>query len=106
MKLTKRQTEILFWVQQAHSNKAIAKRLGITDSTVKLHITALLKKYNARNRQQLAAFSSQGKTVDLLPVQLEQEPIAWIHRHQERVVGIIFTKKKPKDGWEPLYLKK
>ena len=105
MKLTKRQSEVLTWVQRGASNKHIARNLGITESTVKLHITALFKVYAVRTRQQLALFSSQGVAVEL-PKDLEAKPFAWVHRHGDASVGIVFKAKQPKEGWEPLYLKR
>jgi DNA-binding NarL/FixJ family response regulator len=59
IQLTPRQREILTIIQQrGASNKAIARMLDITESTVKLHITSILKKYKVRNRTQLALFSN------------------------------------------------
>ena len=56
--LTPRQTEILdIIVQRGASNKAIARMLNITESTVKLHMSGILKKYGVRNRTQLALFA-------------------------------------------------
>ena len=56
--LTPRQTEILdIIVQRGSSNKAIARMLNITESTVKLHMSGILKKFGVRNRTQLALFA-------------------------------------------------
>lgn len=56
--LTPRQSQIFdLIVTRGASNKAIANLLHITDSTVKLHMTAILKKYGVRTRTQLAVFS-------------------------------------------------
>ena len=58
--LTVRQSQVLQLVQdRGASNKTIAKILGITESTVKLHIGTILKKYGAKNRTQLVAFSKK-----------------------------------------------
>jgi two-component system nitrate/nitrite response regulator NarL len=58
--LTVRQSQILQLVQtRGASNKTIAKMLGISESTVKLHMGAILKKYGAKNRTQLAVFSTE-----------------------------------------------
>ncbi len=55
--LTPRQTQILDLVTtRGASNKSIAKTLKISESTVKLHVSAILKKYGCRNRTQLAVF--------------------------------------------------
>jgi DNA-binding CsgD family transcriptional regulator len=53
--LTNRQTQVLKLVcNRGLSNKKIALALGITESTVKIHISAILKEYGVRNRTQLA----------------------------------------------------
>jgi DNA-binding CsgD family transcriptional regulator len=58
IKLTPRQTQILELVSsRGSSNKIIAKILHISESTVKLHMSAILKKYGVKNRTQLALFS-------------------------------------------------
>lgn len=56
--LTPRQSQIYRLIStRGASNKTIAKTLNISESTVKLHISAILKKYGVRNRTQLAVFS-------------------------------------------------
>jgi len=56
--LTRRQTQILHLITtRGASNKLIARTLKISESTVKLHISAILKKYGVRNRTQLALCS-------------------------------------------------
>jgi len=58
IKLTVRQAQVLQLIQdRGASNKIIGKVLGLSESTVKLHIGAILKKYGAKNRTQLAVFS-------------------------------------------------
>jgi len=34
------------------------------------------------------------------------DPFGWVHMHGDKVVGIMFTKNKPKDGWLPIYIKR
>lgn len=54
-KLTTRQLQVLnLIISRGASNKMIARSLSISESTVKLHVTGLLKKFNAKNRTQLA----------------------------------------------------
>lgn len=50
--LTNRQTEVLGLIAQGLPNKQIAYRLGVSESTVKLHINALLRCLNVNNRTQ------------------------------------------------------
>lgn len=62
--LTPRQKQIYELVaNRGASNKVIAKTLNITESTVKLHMGAILRKYNVRNRTQLAVFSKKEKII-------------------------------------------
>jgi len=48
--LTPRETEILCLLAEGQSNKLIAKNLGISDGTVKLHVKAILRKLNISSR--------------------------------------------------------
>jgi len=58
--LTPRQTQILDLITtRGASNKVIAKILGLSESTVKLHLSAVFKKYGVRSRTQLAVFNKQ-----------------------------------------------
>lgn len=59
IKLTSRQTEIFELIcKRGLSNKKIAQILNISESTVKVHISAILKAYRVRNRTQLALSGS------------------------------------------------
>lgn len=61
-KLTPRQAQVLQMIQtRGSSNKVIAKQLKISESTVKVHIGAIMKKFGVRNRTQLAVSSLQQK---------------------------------------------
>lgn len=53
-RLTKRQSEILDLVRQGASNRDIADRLSISEGTVKLHVSAILKRMGVRNRTEAA----------------------------------------------------
>ena len=53
-KLTKRQAQILNQIRMGASNQMIAESLGITEGTVKLHVSAILKALNVRNRTEAA----------------------------------------------------
>lgn len=52
--LTRRQSEILSMVREGASNRAIAGQLGISEGTVKLHVSAILKRLGAKNRTEAA----------------------------------------------------
>lgn len=64
IELTPREQQILQLIQdRGASNKVIAKMLSISESTVKLHIGKVLKKYGCKNRTQLALFSKRSAEV-------------------------------------------
>ena len=48
--LTARETEVLRLIADGHANKEIAYRLGISEHTVKFHVSALLGKLGAGSR--------------------------------------------------------
>lgn len=50
--LTPRQTQILALLVQGKPNKIISRELGLAESTVKIHITSILKLLNVTNRVQ------------------------------------------------------
>lgn len=47
---TPRETEILDYIAQGYLNKQIAKKLGISEQTIKNHVTSILRKLNANAR--------------------------------------------------------
>ena len=55
--LTKREQEILNHLCAGMSNKAIARELNISDSTVKVHIKHLLRKFNLKSRLEIAVWA-------------------------------------------------
>jgi DNA-binding NarL/FixJ family response regulator len=55
IQLTGRQQDVAKLIsQRGCSNKVIGKVLSISESTVKIHVSAILKAYGVRNRTQLA----------------------------------------------------
>ncbi|WP_169053584.1 LuxR C-terminal-related transcriptional regulator [Alteraurantiacibacter aquimixticola] len=54
-RLTPRETEILFDLERGATNKEIARRLGVSVSTVKNHVHHVLEKLNVDRRQQAGA---------------------------------------------------
>lgn len=54
IKLTPRQSQVLKLIcHRGLSNKAIGNILKISESTVKIHTSAILKRYGVKNRTQL-----------------------------------------------------
>ena len=52
--LTARERDVLRSLRLGHQNKIIAYELGISESTVKVHLRNIMKKLNASNRTQVA----------------------------------------------------
>ena len=57
--LTARQIEVLRLIAKGESNKQIAYELGLSEGTVKLHVTAILKLLNVYNRTGAVAAATQ-----------------------------------------------
>lgn len=55
--LTPREGEILGLLAEGQSNKAIARNLGISDGTVKLHVKAILRKLGVHSRVEAAVIA-------------------------------------------------
>ncbi len=55
--LTPRETEILGLLAEGQSNKIIARNLGISDGTVKLHVKAILRKLEVHSRVEAAVMA-------------------------------------------------
>jgi DNA-binding NarL/FixJ family response regulator len=58
-RLSAQEERILGHLVQGHPNKAIARELGITDATVKVHVKAILRKIGAQNRTQAAIWATR-----------------------------------------------
>jgi two-component system nitrate/nitrite response regulator NarL len=55
--LTPRELEILCLLAEGQSNKVIARNLGISDGTVKLHVKAILRKLSVHSRVEAAVMA-------------------------------------------------
>ncbi len=55
--LTPREREILCHLSEGQSNKVIARELGISDGTVKLHVKAILRKLGVHSRVEAAVMA-------------------------------------------------
>lgn len=55
--LTPREREILCHLAEGQSNKLIARNLGISDGTVKLHVKAILRKLSVHSRVEAAVMA-------------------------------------------------
>lgn len=57
--LTRRERETLQLISDGMTNKAIARKLDISESTVKVHVKYLLKKMNLKSRLEAAVWALQ-----------------------------------------------
>ena len=109
IELSKRQTQVLEWVTRGATNAQVAKRLGLSESTVKLHMTKILKKYGARSRPQLIISVlkglSPGEIPDFIGVEPKDKPFGWVLLKGNRLVGLVLG-KQPSAEWLPIYLGK
>lgn len=69
--LTAREFEILRYVVAGHSNKEIARELGIQEVTVKVNLTRIFDRLGARNRAQAAAIAVE---MNLFPKPSPNQP--------------------------------
>lgn len=56
--LSARELEVLKDLSKGSANKEIARHLGISEATVKVHVKAILRKSNARNRTEAALWAT------------------------------------------------
>ena len=55
--LTRRETQILNYIAEGNTNKQIADILGISEQTIKSHVSAILRKLNANDRAHAVALA-------------------------------------------------
>ncbi len=58
--ITYRETQILNYVANGHTNKQIAYILRISEQTIKNHISAILRKLHANDRAHAVALAMRG----------------------------------------------
>lgn len=63
-KLTKRELDVLRQVANGLANKDIANNLGVTDYTIKKHVSKILSKLNLRNRQDIVIYARGNNMLD------------------------------------------
>lgn len=59
VELTPRETEVLSLVREGLANKQIARRLGITERTVKAHLTSAFARIGVQDRTQAAVWAER-----------------------------------------------
>lgn len=59
--LTSRELEVLKWLTKGISNKEIARKMDVTESTIKVHVQNVLRKLNLQSRVQAALFAVENQ---------------------------------------------
>lgn len=67
-RLSGREAEILTCLKDGAPNKVIARKLNLSEATVKVHVKTILKKVGARNRTQAALWAARHISADLKPL--------------------------------------
>jgi DNA-binding NarL/FixJ family response regulator len=70
--LTPREREVQYAIQSGMSNKVIAYTLGLSESTIKVHVRNLMRKTGAANRVQVALNASQNGRAPSTPFDREK----------------------------------
>jgi DNA-binding NarL/FixJ family response regulator len=82
--LTERETAVLKWVAAGLSNQAVAKRLWVTEHTVKFHLTNVFRKLQVTNRTEAARWAQKhGLVGDLEVDERDRED-----RTRRRIAGL------------------
>jgi two-component system, NarL family, response regulator LiaR len=63
--LSERETEVMFLIARGLANKQVARELGITQSTVKCHVSGILTKLGLPSRTQVALYAARTGLVAL-----------------------------------------
>ncbi|HEV2236481.1 MAG TPA: response regulator transcription factor [Ktedonobacterales bacterium] len=63
--LTPRERDVLDLLAQGNPNKTIARALGISERTVKFHVTAIMHKLGAENRTEAVTLAAQRGLIQL-----------------------------------------
>jgi two-component system nitrate/nitrite response regulator NarL len=58
-KFSNREAEILRCIMQGEPNKVIARKLEVTEATIKVHVKAILRKIGVGNRTQAAMWATE-----------------------------------------------
>ena len=63
--LTRREQSVMVQLARGHANKQIAATLGISERTVKFHVSAIFAKLGATNRTEAVARAAQAGLIEL-----------------------------------------
>jgi len=91
-KLSAAELRVAALLAQAHSNKVVARELGISESTVKVHVKSILRKTGARNRTDVALLS-QSIAVKTARTNGLRGPISQLPRSSVSMIAVAGAKR-------------
>jgi two-component system nitrate/nitrite response regulator NarL len=62
-RLSVRESQILDIMVSGDSNKMVARKCGITEATVKVHVKSIMRKIQVTNRTQAAVWAMENSTI-------------------------------------------
>lgn len=65
MNLTEREIDVLNLLVCGYTNKEIAEKLSVTHHTIKAHVSAILRKFDCKNRTDAALFAERNNIIHL-----------------------------------------
>jgi DNA-binding NarL/FixJ family response regulator len=101
--LTRREREILTLVAEGHSNSAMAKRLWVTEQTVKFHLSNIYRKLGVANRTAASRWAHEHGATSAAPAAGEPNAVGAAERayRRDRRYSPIRTLPKPGVGYHP-----
>lgn len=60
--VTARQQEVIAYLRQGLSNKMIARKMHLSEATVKIHLRHIMRRLGAKNRTQVAIFAASAES--------------------------------------------
>lgn len=72
--LSEREREVLGHIGNGSTNRQIARKLFISEHTVKVHVRSILNKLNLQNRQQAAVYASEEGLITPLNSENSEQP--------------------------------
>ena len=105
--LTPKQQEVFDYLKMGMTNKQIAKRMGLAESTVKLHVGNIYKAYAVRNRAALMVSAYKGLTPEQIPAPEKSDPVVfgWVLVKNTGLAGFVIGKEQPDERWQAVYPK-
>ena len=97
-RLTDRERSILRYLIEGGSNKVIGRKIGIAETTVKVHVKAILRKIRVRNRTQ-AAIWAMNKSLYIGPDNCVTAPVAaQVLRRDALTLAAVAPEKAARPG--------